>query len=284
MKYLILGGEGNLGCRLADLLPAGDFLSWDRSDVDLTDFDKLIVKLDEAKPQIIINAAAYNAVDKCENDTDEESKAFKLNAYLPQVLGEWCLDNRATLVQYSSDYVFSGNKDDGYLETDKTDPINVYGKSKALGEKLLAALVEKGLKLFLIRTSKLFGPRGRSEAAKLSFFDIMLKLAREKDELKVVDDELSCFTYTPDLAMATLDLLKNYQPGWYHITNAGAVTWYGAVCKLLDISGQQVKVTAVSSAEFPRPARRPHCSELKNNRGPKLRPWQEALTEYLKTL
>jgi dTDP-4-dehydrorhamnose reductase len=144
-------------------------------------------------------------------------------------------------------------------------------------------LKNENLKYFLIRTSKLFGPKGESEFAKSSFFDVMLNLAKTKDKLEVVDEELSCFTYTPDLAQVTKTLLEeNYHFGIYHIINDGAVSWYQAVIELFKIKNIEIEVIPVGGDKFPRPAKRPMSSILQNTRFPKLRNYKEALTEYLK--
>jgi dTDP-4-dehydrorhamnose reductase len=151
-----------------------------------------------------------------------------------------------------------------------------------LGEKELAKRGEKGLKYYLIRTSKLFGPQGESDLAKPSFFDTMIKLGREKEELKVVDSEKSCFTYTPDLAKATGEIIdSNLGFGIYHLINNGPATWYEAAQELFSLLRSSPRIIPVSSDEFPRPARRPEYSILLNNKFRSLRDWRQALKEYL---
>jgi len=284
MTILILGGQGNLGTQLTKSL-AGDYevVSLDRKDLDFLDFKALISKVRELAPNIIINAAAYNAVDKCE-DKEEYELAMKLNAYFPGLLADIALEQQAILIHYSTDYVFSGTEDKIFFTEDDTpNPVNKYGESKFQGEREILRRVESGLKYYLIRTSKLFGPRGSSPQAKPSFFDIMLDLAQNKKELTVVNEELSCFTYTPDLALATRqlwELEKAY--GVYHLINQGPVTWYDAVRELFRLKKIASHIRAVRSENLLRAARRPKFSILKNTKVKKMRPWEDALEEYLR--
>ncbi|MFH1233526.1 MAG: dTDP-4-dehydrorhamnose reductase [Patescibacteria group bacterium] len=284
-KILILGAQGNLGKQLVKVFSDDNqVIAWDKSDVDITDKELVLKKVDDLKPDVLINAAAYNAVDKCEESDEEYELAKKINIDGPKFLAEACLKADATLVHYSSDYVFSGNKENGYREDDLPDPINRYGKTKFHGEKRILELSGKGLKWYLIRTSKLFGPKGESEMAKPSFFDIMLKLSLEKDELNVVDGEKSCFTYTPDLAIATKNLIESNKGfGIYHLFNSGSCTWYEGVVELFRLKDINIKISRINSDDLKRPAKRPQNSVLLNTKFPLLRDWHEALVEYLKT-
>lgn len=284
MKILILGSQGNLGSQLVKVFESGnDVIAWDRSEVDIADKELLQKKISEIKPGVIINAIAYNAVDKCESDDKEGELAEKINVKAVGYLAEEALAIGATIVHYSSDYVFGGRKKDGYKEDSEPRPINKYGETKLGGEKEIIRLSGKGLKWYLIRTSKLFGPKGESEYSKPSFFDVMLKLAKEKNELDVVDEEISCFTYTPDLARATRDLVESDAGyGIYHIVNSGPCTWYNAAKDLFDLAGIKIKINAVASDNFPRSAKRPKNSVLLSAKIKPLRDWQEALKEYLK--
>jgi dTDP-4-dehydrorhamnose reductase len=188
-------------------------------------------------------------------------------------------------MHYSSDYVFSGTAEtSSFTEEATPNPINKYGESKFLGEQEVIKQTKQGLKYYLIRTSKLFGPRGLSPAAKASFFEIMLGLAASKPELTVVNEELSCFTYTPDLAEASRRLWELEVPyGIYHIVNEGECTWYDGVLALLRHKNISVAVRPVRSENLVRPARRPKFSVLRNTKLKKLRQWQIALAEYLDT-
>lgn len=284
MKIVILGAQGNLGTQLVKAFSDDEVVGLDRQDLDFLDFNLLTDRLEEEKADVIINAAAYNAVDKCEAEKEEKKLAKELNIDLPNFLSVFCLSNEAILIHYSTDYVFSGkNNDDFFVESDLQNPINIYGQTKSEGEKKILELEKSNLKYYLIRTSKLFGPAGTSVFAKTSFFDMILKLAQNGNDLKAVNEERSCFTYTPDLAVATADLLKEQAPyGVYHLVNDGAVTWYDGAVEALKVKGLSLTVTPVPSSVFPRPAQRPFSSVLKNTKRPSLRSWKEALADYLK--
>lgn len=293
MKILILGAKGNLGGQLIKVFATeNEVIAWDREEIDITDKELVIKKISDVKPNIIINAAAYNAVDKCEEDKAEFALAKKLNCEAVGYLAEAALEVNAVLVHYSSDYVFDGgvktkkeSRGAGFKEDDQPCPVNKYGETKMQGERELITRSNKGLKWYLIRTSKLFGPKGESEFAKPSFFDMMLKLAKEKEFLDVVNEEMSCFTYTPDLALYTKKLIESDKgSGIYHLINEGPCTWYKAAKELFKIAGVKIKVNPVSSEKFPRPAKRPAYSVLLNTKFEQLRDWKEALEEYLNSL
>jgi len=292
MKLLVLGSEGNLGGQILKIFSQNknyDITAWDKDDVDITDKELIQKKIKDLKPDIIINTVGYNAVDKCEEDDDEYDLAKKINIDAPRYLAEVSLEVKSIFVHYSSDYVFGGNvntkeiiKKGGYSEEDEVSPVNRYGKTKAIGEKQLIQLSGKGLKWYLIRPSKLFGPKGKSEITKLSFFDLILNLSKEKKVLDLVDEEISCFTYTLDLAVATKKLIEdNSGYGIYHITNSEPATWYESGIEMFKILNEDIKINAVSGDKFSRPAKRPNYSVLKNTKLNPLRSWKEALEEYL---
>lgn len=287
MKYLILGSRGNLGSALMSLAstrPEIKMIGWDSTEVDITDFILLQKKINKLKPDVIINTVAYNRVDECEVSEEAYLEARLLNVETVKKLGEMALANSATLITYSSDYVFGGSpkeNNEGYDENSITSPLNRYGMTKVEGEKELVRLSGKGLDYYIIRTSKLFGPKADSPAAKPGFFEIMKNKALEK-EVRVVDGEKSCFTYTPDLAEASLQLLEESLPvGFYHLINTGPVTWYEAVKYFYEKIGAQVDLKPISPQELDRPAKRAASSILLNTKRPPLRSWQEALDEYL---
>ena len=282
-KVIIIGAKGMLGKDLVKTYKKDDFnkvYAWDFEDIDITDRNQVAEKIKAVDPDVVINAAAYNAVDKAEEEAGFES-ALKVNAEGPENLARVCKEIQAVFATYSSDYVFRGNKEEGYREDDKPDPISKYGASKYEGEKKVRALDGT---YYIIRTSKLFGREGIGENVKKSFVTTMRELAEKLPELKVVDEEISCFTYTPDLAAATRFLLEgNYPPGIYHIVNPGPCTWYECAKTLFEILGKNVKLTPVPASEFPRPAKRPQYSVLLNTKLPPLRPYQEALKDHLKS-
>lgn len=283
MKILIIGAKGNLGQQLVKVFSLdGACLAWDRGEIDITDRELILKKIVDVKPELVINAAAYNAVDKCEQADEEYELAKKINIDGPKFLAQACLRTGAVLIHYSTDYVFDGDRKSGYIETDEPGPINRYGNTKFHGEKRILEYSGQGLKWYLIRTSKLFGPRGASELAKPSFFDIMLEQSRLKQVLEAVRDELSCFTYTVDLAKATKELVdKDNGYGIYHLVNSGACTWYEAALELFKLVGIKIEVKPINGAKLARPAKRPKYSALLNTKLPPLRDYREALREYL---
>jgi len=282
-RILILGAKGNLGQELVKAFtPGNNIIAWDRGEIDITDRELILKKIADLKPELVINAAAYNEVDKCEAEDEAYELAKKVNIDGPKFLAEACLKLGAVLVHYSTDYVFDGKKKRGYNETDEPRPVNRYGKTKFHGEKRILELSGFGLKWYLIRTSKLFGPRAESKMAKASFFDIMLEQGRNKPSLEVVDEELSCFTHTSDLARATRDLLDGgHGYGIYHLTNSGFCTWHEAAVELFKLAGIEIKIKPVSSEKLIRPAKRPKYSVLLNTKLSPMRDYREALKEYL---
>lgn len=283
MKILILGGQGNLGTQLKKVFSA-DFetISWDKDDCDVLDFDQLAEKITEMKPGVIINAVAYNAVDKCE-DKEEYALAYKMNAELPAYLGELARYLDAILIHYSSDYVFNGLSEKREFSEDETpNPINKYGESKFAGEREIIKLGDRGLRYYLIRTSKLFGPRGESLLSKPSFFEVMLQAANRDQTVSVVNEELSCFTYTLDLAAATKRLWEiEASFGIYHLINEGPVTWAEGASLFFNLKKIAATIKPIRSENLLRAARRPKFSVLKNTKIKKLRPFSEALKEYI---
>lgn len=283
-KVLILGAKGNLGQQLAKIFSFDyEVIAWDRGEIDIADRELILKKVGDVKPELIINAAAYNAVDKCEESDAEYESAKKVNIDGPKFLAEACLKIGATLIHYSTNYVFDGKKKLGYEEHDEPKPINRYGKSKFHGEKRILELSGQGLKWYLIRTSKLFGPAAAGEMTKESFFNLMMKRSAEPGQvLEVVDEEVSCFTYTPDLAQATKELVRdNKGYGIYHLVNSQPCTWYQAAAELFEIAKIKIKVVPISSDKFPRSAKRPKYAVLLNTKLPPLRDYREALREYL---
>ncbi|MBI5071337.1 dTDP-4-dehydrorhamnose reductase [Candidatus Falkowbacteria bacterium] len=279
MKVLIIGAKGMLGQELVQEFGGNGYevISWDKEEIDITKKEDVRKKISDLKPEIIINAAAYNAVDKIEEG--EKDLALAVNGYAVGNVSEAAGVVDATLIHYSTDYVFDGKEIDGYKENDEPNPESVYAESKLIGERQL-----KNKKFYLIRTSRLFGKQAETEGAKKSFVDVMIKCAEEKDCLELVDEEFSSPTYVSDLAKRTREIIEWKKPfGIYHVTNAGGCTWYGWAKKIFELSGKNVKLIPVGADRFPRPAKRPKYSLLLNTKLPPIRKWEEALAEYLKT-
>ncbi len=282
-KILIIGVKGLLGPELAKVFDVDkdyDVTGWDINDIDIGDEVSVNEKILTLKPDIIINSAAYNAVDKAE-EPEGFDVAKRINGLGPGYIARVADALGALFVHYSTDYVFDGTKKEGYLEIDKPSPISRYGESKYLGE---IKVRENTDRYYLIRLQKLFGMPSSNPNAKKSFFETMLNLSKTQDSFKVVDDELANFTYAPDLAKRTKYLIESGMPfGIYHITNEGnPVTWYGAAKILFDIAGiKGIQIIPVSSDEFPRPAKRPKYSILLNKKLEPLRSWPDALREFI---
>ncbi|MFA6536823.1 MAG: dTDP-4-dehydrorhamnose reductase [Patescibacteria group bacterium] len=281
MRILIIGAKGMLGNALAKVFKSEEheLTLWDKEEIDITVYEEVENKIKFLQPELIINSAAFNAVDEAER-IFELAKAVNVDG--PINIAKVAQQVGAVFVHYSSDYVFSGDKTDGYREYDLPNPVSKYGESKFLGEEIS----EHNDASYLIRTSRLFGPAGNAQGAKKSFVEIMLKLAKEKDSLDVVHDEKSSPTYVVDLAEATKELIMsgNYLPGIYHLTNAGACTWFEFAQEIFLQAGRDLVLNPVSGAQFPRPAKRPASSVLLNTKVKNLRPWQEALTDFLKEI
>lgn len=253
-----------------------EVVAWDKSDIDIINFNQTQIKIELLKPVIVINCAAYNNVDKAE---DEPELAYLLNSKAVENLARVCKLNSMIFVHYSTDYIFEGDNQNGYLENDKPNPQSVYAKSKLAGEE---AVQKIGGKFYIIRLSRLFGKPAVSENAKKSFVDIMLNLAEAKKEIEVVDEEYSSPTYAPDLAQATFDIIKFQSPyGIYHRTNNGDCTWFEFAKEIFKQRNLAIKLVPVSGDKFQRIAKRPKFSQLISTKLPPLRPWQEALADYL---
>ncbi len=271
-KIVILGAKGMVGGQLSLLLPHATAL--DRDQLDITDEASVRDMLTNLQPDVVINCVAYNDVDGAETNRDA---AFLLNATVVKTLAKICNNVTATLVHFSTGYVFDGTQD-CYIESDSTHPLSVYAKSKTAGEQ--AALEAK--RHYLIRTNVIFGPHGESALSKKSFVDLMLSLAEKNSTIKAVSDEINSITYAPDLAAATVAIIKGQTPyGIYHIVNGGFASWFEFAQQIFGIKNIAVTVMPVPASDFPRPARRPGRIILKNTLFPRLRPWQEALQEYL---
>lgn len=277
-RVLILGARGTLGQQLALLYPRA--ICWDREDVDVLDsaaFENALRAL-PVQPEAVINCVAFNDVDGAE---DRPDAAIALNSEFPGRLAALCRVLGVPLVHYSTNYVFDGVKGE-YSEDDTPNPLSVYARSKEGGERAVRTVAPMH---YIIRTAVIFGPKGASEMSKRSFVDIMLSLAEKSLSVRAVADEINSVTYAPDLAAATRGLLADSAAfGTYHLSNSGQASWYDMALEIFCITGRTaVQVEPVPSSTFPRKARRPPTAVLKNTKAPPLRPWQDALAEFLRS-
>jgi dTDP-4-dehydrorhamnose reductase len=277
-KVLILGSKGTLGQALSSEFGGGDYevMTFDKDTLDVSSPDAP-EKIEALKPDIIINSIAYNAVAKMENDEKEREIAIFLNSKLPGILAAVAKKIDAVFIHYSTSYVFDGKKREGYIETDTPNPIDLYGKSKADGEK---AVEDVGGKYYIIRLSRLFGERGVSEMSKRTFVEIM-QAEIEKPELEVGDTEISSMTYAPDLAKLTKYVVENNLAyGVYHGSNEGMGTWYDWAKEIFKDMGKGPKVIPAKHT-LTQGVEHPQYSGLINTKLPPQRSWQGALKEFL---
>lgn len=260
VKTLIIGASGMLGSDLCKVFP--DAVKLTHRELDITNRDQVLESIQRIKPDSVINAAAYTDVDGCE---DDQELAIQVNGYGPGHIAEACSIFGAKLIHFSTDYIFDGSKRE-YIESDIPNPVNAYGYSKLIGEK---KIIETLNDYKIIRISWLFGVHGKN------FVEKILKLSREMDTVKVVNDQFGKPTYTMDLATKVKEVIE-LDSGIYHITNDGMCSWYEFASSITD------NVVPCTSGEFPTKARRPMCSVLVNTKTKPMRHWKEALKNFLK--
>ena len=269
-KIVIFGANGMLGTALVKIFKYHDVYAFSKAQANITNKRDVFGKIDKIKPFIVINLAAYTNVDGCEKN---KRHAFNVNGEAVKVIAEACKKNNATLLHISTDYVFDGKKN-GYTENDKTNPINIYGKSKELGEKYLAETLDR---YYLIRTSWLFGKYGKN------FVNTILRLAKDKKELRIVNDQFGRPTYTKDLSKKIKEIVEAKKPfGIYHITNSGTCTWFQFAEKVIKFAELNSEVKPITSEELNRAAKRPKYSVLLNTKLLPLRHWHSALKECIR--
>jgi dTDP-4-dehydrorhamnose reductase len=283
-RILLIGGNGQVGHELTrTLAPLGEVIATDRAALDLTDESAIRALVRQLRPGFIVNAAAYTAVDKAESESD---LAFAINARAPGVLAQEAAALGAWLIHYSTDYVFAGDKPQGaYLETDATAPMNVYGRSKLAGEEAIAAV---GGAHLILRTSWVYGPHGAN------FVKTILRLAREREKLSIVADQIGAPTSSPLIAEATAQLIRQLPDdgedalgGIYHLQSAGEASWYefaaAIVERLRGADPQTVRcreVLPIPASAYPTPARRPansrlDCGKIARSFGLRLPQWRD---------
>jgi dTDP-4-dehydrorhamnose reductase len=276
---LVIGAKGMLGRDLMGILHSSfsndKIIGWDIEEVDIQKEDESVTKIVKLRPEIVIHIAAYTDVDGCELNRE---KAFAVNAEGTKHVALAASKCRAKMVYLSTDYVFDGDKREPYLETDSPRPRSVYGHSKLRGEQYVQELVKDSL---IIRTQWLYGQFGKNFVASI------LQQARKKSALSIVNDQTGTPTYTVDLAKAISELVQFDARGIFHVANSDLCTWYTFGQAILKLSGvNRVRVLPISSKELGRPAARPsysvlNCQKLKRETGLTMRPWSEALKDYL---
>lgn len=279
MRIAVIGALGQLGSDLMPLL--GDRgLSLGHGDVELTDPASIAAALESRQPTHVINCAAYNLVDKAE---DEPEAAFRVNAFGTRNLARWCASQNVVLMHVSTDYVFGQHKSEQpWIETDPPGPVSVYGASKLAGEDFVRSAVSRH---FVVRTCGLYGHR--AARGKGNFVETMVRLGRERPELKIVADQYCTPTSTADLAKAMAGLIESDQFGMYHATNSGQCSWFEFASEIFRLEKLPVKAIPIAAAEYGAKARRPDysvlsCSKLQAAIGETLTPWQESLARYLR--
>lgn len=288
MKVLIFGKDGQVGRALQQALPASaEVLALGRQDADLTDFGSLEVPIDVFHPDVVINAAAYTAVDKAEDDRE---LAWRINAEAVGVIGAAAKQNGALVVHYSTDYVYAGDGDQPQAETDTTSPASVYGASKLAGEALLR---DSGADHIIVRTSWVYAPQGRN------FPLTILRLAKERDSLDVVADQVGAPTSASLIADVTARIIGDAggHTGTYNLAAAGETSWHALAQFLVreaGAAGADLRLAAdairpILAKDYPAKAARPansrlDTSELRQTFGIGLLPWQEGIAQLIKTL
>jgi len=278
---LVIGARGMLGRDLMGILqsslPNDGVIGWDIEEIDIRKEEETVTKIEKLRPEIVIHIAAYTDVDGCELD---EEKAFAVNAEGTKHVALAASRCRAKVVYLSTDYVFDGNKREPYLESDLPHPLNVYGLSKLKGEQYVQEWVKDFL---IIRTQWLYGRYGKNFVASI------LRQAREKEILSIVNDQIGSPTCTADLAKAISVLIQFNGQGIFHVASSDLCSWYTFGQAILKLSGKdKVRVIPISSQELGRPAVRPfysvlNCQKLRKETGLTLPPWSEALKDYLAT-
>ena len=291
-RLLLIGANGQVGWELRRTLAClGEVIAASLEgeygpSIDLMDAGALARLIQDAKPDAVVNAAAYTAVDKAESDRDT---ARRINADAVGEMGTLLAKSGTPIIHYSTDFVFSGTLGRPYTEDDTPDPVNVYGETKLGGER---ALLESGAKALILRTSWVYGARGAN------FLLTMLRLFRERDELRVVDDQIGSPTWSRMLAEITAQVLHSVLRGdldlgrvggLYHLTGTGQVSWYGFASAILEASGLDSTVIPIPSSEYQAPAKRPTFSALDNRRfqetfGLSMPDWRLSLSQCLEEL
>lgn len=275
MKVLVTGANGQLGYDVLKELKRQniEYYGARRQDFDIVDFEATENFISNYMPDVIIHCAAYTAVDKAE---DEQGLCYLVNASATENIAEICRKINAKMLYISTDYVFDGTKDGFYKVDDKPNPINVYGKTKLLGEQAVQRILNK---YFIVRISWVFGEHGNN------FVKTMLRLGNERKEISVVADQYGSPTYTANLAPLLVEMIQTDKYGVYHATNKGVCTWAEFAEEIFKIADMKVKVNCITTAEYPTKTKRPmnsklNCESVKEFKASFMH-WKEALKKYI---
>jgi len=282
MRILIFGKNGQVGSSLLKLLsPAHQVLALDQADLDLVKTDEIESKISDFHPDWVINASAYTAVDRAEQQPEI---ADAINHLAPAAMAHACQASGCGLLHYSTDYVFDGDTDQAYLETDTPNPQSVYGVTKLAGEQ---AVMQAYPQSIILRTAWVYAREGAN------FVNTMLRLADERDELGVVEDQFGSPTLALDLAKASVSIIEqtplntlDQVAGVYHATGSGMTSWYGFAREVFSLAGKSVALKGIPTEAYPTPAPRPHYSVLSNQKlqqvfGLQLPDWKVSLADTL---
>ena len=279
MRTVILGANGQLGTDLVKAFTGWPLVKATHADFDVCDASATRQFLTAAKPELVLNTTAFHKLDDCE---DQPQKAFAVNASAVRDLAIICRDLGATLVHFSTDYVFGGQQSTPYTEDDPPSAINVYGVSKVAGELLVRAICPRH---YIVRVCGLYGTAGASGKGG-NFPELMIRLAREDKPIKVVCDQILTPTSTRDVAAKVHELVQTNRYGVYHVTNSGSCSWHEFAGKIFQLLGLRPDFTATTTAAFAAKTQRPAYSVLAKDGLRRtgltpMRTWQEALADYL---
>jgi dTDP-4-dehydrorhamnose reductase len=270
VRVLLTGAGGQLGLELSEILPdrGHEVVALDRQRLDVADPDAVEGAFEKCSPELVVNAAAYTNVDGCEEATD---LAYSVNALGPRNLAQACERRGCELLHVSTNYVFDGRGERPYEPFAPPNPISAYGRTKLAGEELVTRLTNRW---YVVRSAGVYG-RGHN------FVRTMLRVAKERDSLKVKDDEFISPTYARDLAEGIAGIVEDGRYGLYHLTNAGSCSWYEFTREIFRLAGVETEVVPIPGSEYPLPAARPANGILSSVGSPRLRHWSEALADYL---
>ncbi len=279
MKIMIIGAGGQLGSELVNILQDDVLIPLTHIDIEMTNQEQVNDILSSNMPDVVINTTAYHRVDDCEDNVE---KSFSVNAYAVRTLAKICSELDTTLVHFSTDYVFGGEKGIPYTEEDMPNPLSVYAVSKLAGEYFVRNICNRH---FVIRTCGLYGAKGISGKGE-NFVELMLKLSKQKKPIRIVADQIVTPTYARELAFKVSQLIRTREYGLYHMTNEGSCSWYEFARTVFDLTGIKANLSPTTAAEYGAKARRPAYSVLENRNLTRLglddmRPWKDALKDYL---